>query len=164
MWPRCPGARPGRTRSEAAALPAPETVLIWLGIAGFHMLVGERLIAFVRDNEELNQMELAKGAGYVRLTKTGKEQILVKQFYNALLAAKGMPISVGKLPGKAAQYETTVHKNGVILLGKTYSEKFGLKPGDALQILVEDEAIRLVPVPVVPDTVSTAALKRVAKV
>lgn len=128
------------------------------------MLVGQELISFVQANESLNQMELAQGAGYVRTTKTGKEQVLVKQFYNALLAAKGMPISVGKTPGKTAQYETTVHRNGVILLGKTYSEKFGLKPGDALQILVEDEAIRLVPVPVVPDKVSTAALKQVAKV
>ncbi len=128
------------------------------------MLVGQELIAFVKDNEELNQIELAQGAGYTRTTKTGKHQVLVKQFYNALLAAKGMPISIGKLPGKSAQYETTVHKNGVILLGKTYSEKFGLKPGDSLQILVEDEAIRLIPVPVVPDKVSAAALKQVAKV
>lgn len=128
------------------------------------MLVGSDLIAFVKENEALNQMELAQGAGYVRTTKTGKEQVLVKQFYNALLAAKGMAIAVGKLPGKAAQYETTVHKNGVILLGRTYSEKFGLKPGDGLQILVEDEAIRLVPVPVVPDAVSTEVPKKVAKV
>lgn len=128
------------------------------------MLVGQELIAFVQKNEELNQMELAQGAGYVRTTKTGKQQVLVKAFYNALLAAKGMPISVGKMPGKTAQYETTVHRNGVILLGKTYSETFGLKPGDALKILVEDEAIRLVPLPVVPDKVSATALKQVAAV
>lgn len=128
------------------------------------MLVGSDLIAFVRENEALNQMELARGAGYVRMTRTGREQVLVKQFYNALLAAKGMPISVGKTPGKSAQYETTVHKSGVILLGKTYSERFGLKPGDALQICIEDECIKLVPVPVVPNAVSTAALKQVAKV
>jgi hypothetical protein len=128
------------------------------------MLVGQALIEFVKANETLNQTELAERAGYSRKTRTGKHQVLVKQFFNALLAAKGMPIAVGKLPGKSAQYETTVHKNGVILLGRTYSERFGLKPGDALQILVEDESIRLVPKPVVPDKVSAAALKQVAKV
>jgi bifunctional DNA-binding transcriptional regulator/antitoxin component of YhaV-PrlF toxin-antitoxin module len=40
---------------------------------------------------------------------------------------------------------TTVHRNGVILVGKTYSEKFGVEPGDELQIVIEDDAIRLVP-------------------
>jgi hypothetical protein len=127
------------------------------------MLVGSELIDFVRQHEALNQMDLARGAGYVRVTRTGREQVLVKQFYNSLLAAKGMPISVGKTPGKSAQYETSVHKSGVILLGKTYSEKFGLKPGDALQICIEDDAIKLVPMPVVPDKVSAAALKQTVK-
>lgn len=110
------------------------------------MLVGTELIKFVQDNPSLNQMELARGAGYVRTTRKGVEQVLVKRFYNALLAAKGMPISVGKTPGKSALFETTVHKNGVILLGSTYSQKFGLEPGDKLQIVLENDEIRLLPV------------------
>jgi hypothetical protein len=111
------------------------------------MLVGSGLIKFVTENESLNQMELARGAGYVRTTKKGTEQVLVKSFYNALLAAQGMTIAVGKTPGKSALFETTVHKNGVVLLGRTYSETFGLKPGDSLQIVLEDEFIKLVPLP-----------------
>lgn len=126
------------------------------------MLTGSSLIDFVRKNEGLNQMELARGAGYVRITRTGREQVLVKQFYNALLAAKGMPISVGRTPGKSALFETTVHKSGVILLGKTYSEKFGLEPGDTLQICIEDECIKLVPVPVTPVAAVAAKQGRVA--
>lgn len=114
------------------------------------MLVGSDLIEFVKEHDSLNQMELARAAGYVRTTRTGREQVLVKHFYNSLLAAKGMPISVGKTPGKTAQYQTSVHRSGVILLGRTYSEKFGLKPGDLLEISVEDECIRLVPTPVKP--------------
>lgn len=124
------------------------------------MLTGAELIQYVKENETLNQMQLARGAGYVRTTKTGREQVLVKQFYNSLLAAKGMPIPVGKTPGKSAQFATSVHKSGVILLGKTYSEKFGLKPGDELQIDVQDECIKLVPLPVKPEPV--AATGRVA--
>lgn len=118
------------------------------------MLDGQELIAFVQANESLNQMELAKGAGYVRTTRTGKEQILVKQFYNSLLAAKGMPISVGKTPGKSAQYRTSVHASGVILLGKTYAVDFGLKPGDELEIVMDADCIKLVPTPVKPEAVA----------
>jgi hypothetical protein len=68
------------------------------------MLKGAELIAFVKANDEMNQMELARGAGYVRVTKSGREQVLVKKFYNELLAAKGMPIAVGKTPGKSALF------------------------------------------------------------
>jgi hypothetical protein len=126
------------------------------------MLTGAALISFVKENDDMNQMELARGAGYVRTTKTGRDQVLVKKFYNELLAAKGMPIAIGKTPGKSALYETSVHKSGVILLGKTYSEKFGLKPGDGLRIDVEDECIKLVPLPVAPEVASSGAGRVVA--
>ena len=109
------------------------------------MLSGEELLSYVQRNERLNQQELAEGAGYTRVTKTGRRQVLVKQFYNALLAAQGMDIPVGKSPGKVAAFETTVHRSGVILLGKTYSQKFGLEPGDTLEIEIDGDAIRLVP-------------------
>lgn len=126
------------------------------------MLVGSDLIAYCKENDGLNQMELARGAGYVRTTRTGREQVLVKQFYNSLLAAQGMPIPVGKTPGKSAQYATSVHRSGVILLGKTYSEKFGLKPGDELEIVLDEDCIKLVPVPVKPVAATAPAVKKVA--
>ena len=110
----------------------------------------------------MNQMELARGAGFLRTTKTGREQVLVKMFYNSLLAAKGIPIPVGKTPGKSAAFETSVHRSGVILLGKTYSEKFGMKPGDGLHIEVLDECIQLWPLPVTPETVNGTTLRKVA--
>jgi hypothetical protein len=126
------------------------------------MLVGQELIAFVKENDGMNQMELARGAGYVRVTRTGREQILVKQFYNTLLAAKGMPIPLGKTPGKSAQFRTTVHATGVILLGKTYSADFGLKPGDELDIVLDADCIKLVPAPV--DLSGVEAAKKKASV
>ena len=120
-------------------------VLIWLGIPFLLMLVGNELIEFVKANDTLNRKELAAAAGYVRTTKTGKEQILTKTFTDALLSAKGTPIQVGRAPGKAIKYVTTVHTNGVVLIGKNYVEKFGLNPGDELGIVLEDDAIKLVP-------------------
>jgi len=126
------------------------------------MLVGSELIAYCKENDGLNQMELARGAGYVRTTRTGREQVLVKQFYNSLLAAKGMPIPVGKTPGKSAQFSTSVHRSGVILLGKTYSEKFGLNPGDELEIVLADDCIKLVPVSVPATAVTAPVVKKLA--
>lgn len=122
------------------------------------MLVGAELVAFCKSNDTLNQMELARGAGYVRTTRTGREQVLVKQFYNALLAARGMPISVGKTPGKSAQFRTSVHASGVILLGKTYAADFGLKPGDELEIVLDADCIKLVPASVKPAATSAKKL------
>jgi len=109
------------------------------------MLTGQELLSFVDSNSQLDQAELAKAAGYYRITDGGKERLLTKQMCEALLEAKGVSIKSGKRPGKIAQFATTVHRNGVILVGKTYSEKFGVEPGDVLDIVIEDDAIRLVP-------------------
>lgn len=109
------------------------------------MLTGQELIAFVKANGDMDQSELAREAGYMRVAESGKERIMAKQFCEALLEAKGVAIKVGRRPGKTAQFETTVHKTGVILIGKTYSQKFGVEPGDVLDIVISEDAIRLVP-------------------
>lgn len=137
----------------------PTIVLIWLGIPSIHMLVGNELIDFVKQNDTLGRKELAAAAGYVRTTKTGKSQVLTQQFTNALLSAKGTPLQVGKAPGKAAKYQTTVHANGVVLIGKIYIEKFGLNPGDELDIVIEDDAIKLVPMPFDDEPAGTSSVK-----
>ncbi|NBT76464.1 MAG: AbrB family transcriptional regulator [Betaproteobacteria bacterium] len=137
-------------RNDDRPLRLAFSVLIWLLFIRLPMLVGKDLLELVKTNEDMNQTELARTAGYLRTTKNGKEQVLVKQFYNALLRAQGVSIAVGKAPGKVARYQTTVHRNGVILLGKTYSQRFNLQPGDELEISIEDDAIRLSPKPVQP--------------
>lgn len=110
------------------------------------MLVGKELLAFVKENEDtMNQAELARGAGYTRVTEDGKTQVLVKTFQDALLRSTGVNIRPGRAPGKTAQFETTVHRSGIILVGKVYVEKFGLKAGNSLAIVLEDDAIKLVP-------------------
>ena len=109
------------------------------------MLTGQELVAFVKANGDMDQSELAREAGYMRVADSGKERIMAKKFCEALLEAKGVAIKVGRRPGKAAQFETTVHMTGVILIGKTYSQKFGVEPGDVLDIVISADAIRLVP-------------------
>lgn len=109
------------------------------------MLVGQELIAYVQQHELLNQTELARGAGYVRVNKSGRSQVQIKEFYNALLAAKGLAIAVGKAPGKPAMFETSVHKSGIVVLGRAYSQRMGVKPGDVLDIVIEGGVLQLVP-------------------
>jgi hypothetical protein len=109
------------------------------------MLTGSQLIQLVKSNPDLNRSQLAKKAGYVRTTDEGKEQILVQRFYDALLTAQGMPIKKGKTGagGKTAQYETSVHKSGILLVGKTYTAEAGFEPGDVFGIEVRDDGIWL---------------------
>jgi len=109
------------------------------------MLSGTELIKFVQDNGDMEQTELARAAGFIHITAKGKERVMAKQFCEALLHAKGVPLKSGRKPGKTARYTTTVHKTGVILVGKTYVEKFGVEIGDVLDIVIERDSIRLLP-------------------
>lgn len=114
------------------------------------MLTGNELLTFVKEHPEMNRAELARATGYVKTTAEGKERVLALQMANALLAAKGVELAKPKHTGKIASYATSVHKNGIILVGKTYAAKFGLEPGDELDIVIEDDSIRLVPKQVTP--------------
>ena len=93
----------------------------------------------------MTQRELATEAGYTVETEKGTLQVREKAFTNALLEAKGVSIKSGRSPGKVAKFETTVHSSGVILVGKVYAEKFGLRPGDSLKIDLAEDSIRLIP-------------------
>lgn len=111
------------------------------------MLTGQELLSFVKANDDMDQAELAREACYVKVSDKGNERLLITQFHSALLEAKGVKLKAGKKPGKTAKFMTTVHRNGVILVGRTYSEKFGVEAGDELQIVIEEDSIRLVPQP-----------------
>lgn len=110
------------------------------------MLTGSELIAFVKDNSDLNRTQLARKAGYVSQTADGKTKVLVQQFYDALLSAQGLPIRNGH-PGignrKTAQHMTTVHKSGILLVGRAYTKEFGAEPGDVFGIEVREDGIWL---------------------
>lgn len=109
------------------------------------MLTGQDLLDFVTANPDLTPKQLAGEAGYIRQTESGKEQILEKAFTHALLSAKGLPLKAAKAQGKTAKFETTVHASGVILVGKTYVERFGVEPGTTMAIELDEDCIRLVP-------------------
>lgn len=109
------------------------------------VLTGQDLIDFVNANEDLPTPELVREAGYTRVTKKGKTQLLTKPFYNALLKARGVELKQPKASGKLPSFETSVHTSGIVLVGKTYTERFGLEEGDVLKIELGEGEIRLIP-------------------
>ncbi len=110
------------------------------------MLKEKALIAFVKDNPELNRTQLARKAGYVSAGKDGKVKVQVQAFYDALVEAQGLSIKNGHPgigSGKNAQYMTTVHKSGILLVGKSYTSEFGAESGDVFGIEIREDGIWL---------------------
>ena len=108
------------------------------------MLSGDLLLQLVKGNPDLSRTELAKKAGYVRVTEDGKEQVLLQQFYDACFTAHGTPIKSGRgLHGKPVAYQTTVHQSGILLIGNSYTKEFGADPGDVFGIEVREDGIWL---------------------
>lgn len=110
------------------------------------MLAGSELVAFVKANADMHPNQLAKKAGFVKTDDEGKSRVLVQQFYDALLAAQGLPIKRTSGRGRPTLQQVSVQRNGIVVLGKRYTDRFGVKPGDTLEISMDDDAIHLVPV------------------
>ena len=54
------------------------------------MLIGIELLDTLRQNEITDEKTLAKKCGYVAVSKSGAEKILLTPFYEAILVAKGL--------------------------------------------------------------------------
>ena len=53
------------------------------------MLIGIELLDTIRQNEITDEKTLAKKCGYVAVSRSGAEKILLTPFYEAVLVAKG---------------------------------------------------------------------------
>jgi hypothetical protein len=91
--------------------------------------------------------ELAKQCGYYTVSKDGQTRVNLADFYDAVLAAKGIalePESEKGGRGREATYRASVHKNGSIVIGANYTQEMGLKPGDEFEIKLGYKHIRLI--------------------
>ena len=64
-----------------------------------------------------------------------------------MLAARGIPLSPEEPKdgrGREPTYRVSVHKNGQIVIGSTYTEAMGLKPGDEFEIKLGYKHIHLI--------------------
>ena len=90
---------------------------------------------------------LSPRQGYETKNKSGETRINLAEFYDAVLAARGIdlnPESSKDGRGREATYRVSVHKNGSIVIGASYTQSMGLKPGDEFEIKLGYKHIRLI--------------------
>lgn len=110
-------------------------------------LIGEALLAKVKQLENLNKEEKARECGYYTVTKNGVERVNMMKFLNALIDAEGIEldgkVSTNGRGGRSASYRITVQSNGNLLIGSAYTKQMNLKPGDEFEISLGRKHIRL---------------------
>lgn len=109
-------------------------------------LTGKALLQKIKDSN-LPKRELAKVCGYYTKNKNGQTRINLAEFYDAVLAARGIALNPEASKdgrGREATYRVSVHKNGSIVIGASYTQSMGLKPGDEFEIKLGYKHIRLV--------------------
>ncbi|WP_404790475.1 AbrB family transcriptional regulator [Altericista sp. CCNU0014] len=109
-------------------------------------LTGKALLQKLKEIPNLSRREKARECGYIKTTKKSQDQVNIGGFLNAVLAAKGIALdSEGDKDGRGreATYRVSVHKNGTIVIGASYTEKMGLKAGDEFEIKLGYKHIHL---------------------
>ena len=107
---------------------------------------GKALLQKIK-SRNLSKRELAKECGYYSATKEGWARVNLADFYDAVLAAKGValePKTEKDGRGREATYRVSVHQNGQIVIGSAYTEAMGLQPGDEFEIKLGYKHIHLV--------------------
>lgn len=109
-------------------------------------LTGKALLQKVESLSHLNKRETAKRCGYITFAKDNKPRVNLTDFYDAVLAAKGIELSPGisrDRRGREPTYRVSVHRNGQIIIGAAYTQKMNLQPGDEFEIQLGYKHIHL---------------------
>ncbi len=109
-------------------------------------LTGKALLQKVKELHDYSRRETAKLCGYYTITKNEQTRVNLTDFYDAVLAAKGVPLdpeSTKDGRGREPTYRVSVHKNGQIVIGSTYTQAMGLNPGDEFEIKLGYKHIHL---------------------
>ena len=108
-------------------------------------LKGKALLQKINELAHLSKRESAQACGYYT-EKDGQTRVNLADFYDALLEAKGISLNPeGAKDGRGREptYRVSVHKNGQIVIGSTYTQAMGLKPGDEFTIKLGYKHIKL---------------------
>ncbi len=109
-------------------------------------LTGKALLQKVKELSHLPRRETAKRCGYYSQSKEGQVRVNLTDFYDAVLGAKGVPLDPeGTKDGRGREptFRVSVHKNGQIVIGSTYTEQMNLQPGDEFEIKLGYKHIHL---------------------
>lgn len=110
-------------------------------------LTGKALLQKLKELAHLPRREKAKRCGYYTVGKNDQTRVNLADFFGAILEAKGTSLSPeGPKDGRGREptYRVSVHRNGQIVIGATYTEKMGLKPGDEFEIKLGYKHIHLI--------------------
>lgn len=110
-------------------------------------LTGKALLQKIKEVSNLSRREVAKRCGYYNTSSSGQIKINLTDFYDAVLAAKGIalePEGTKDGRGREATYRVSVHKNGQLVIGSNYTKEMGLKPGDQFEIKLGYKHIHLI--------------------
>lgn len=109
-------------------------------------IVGKALLQKVKELSHLPRRETARRCGYFTQSKNGNIRVNLTEFYDAVLAARGIPLDPeGAKDGRGREptYRVSVHKNGQIVIGATYTKEMNLEPGDEFEIKLGYKHIHL---------------------
>lgn len=111
-----------------------------------HPLTGKSLLSKLKELSSLSKAEKAKACGYYSLTKAGSLRANLSGFMDAILIAEGINLDgeSSDRRGRGLTYRVTVHANGAIVIGKSYTEQMDLKPGDEFEIKLGYKHIHLI--------------------
>ena len=112
-------------------------------------LTGKALLQKVKELQHLSRREKAKRCGYYSITKNKQTRVNLGEFLNAVIEARGIDLNPdGSKDGRGREptYRVSVHKNGQIVIGSTYTLAMGLKPGDEFSIKLGYKHIHLIQV------------------
>ncbi|CAD5977860.1 Transcriptional regulator AbrB [Planktothrix tepida] len=112
-------------------------------------LTGKALLQKVKALGNLPRREAARLCGYYTQTKDSQTRANMTEFYDALLAAKGIALDPGRTKdgrGREASFRACVHKNGSLVIGANYTESMGLEAGDQFEIRLGSKHIHLIQV------------------
>lgn len=112
-------------------------------------LTGKALLQKVKALGNLPRREAARLCGYYTETKDNQPRANMTEFYDALLAAKGIALDPGRTKdgrGREASFRACVHKNGSLVIGANYTESMSLEPGDQFEIRLGSKNIHLIQV------------------
>lgn len=110
-------------------------------------LTGKALLQKVKELSHLPRREKARRCGYYTIGKNNQTRVNLADFVGAVLEAEGTSLNAeGTKDGRGREptYRVSVHKNGQIVIGSTYTEKMGLKPGDEFEIKLGYKHIHLI--------------------
>lgn len=111
-------------------------------------LAGKALLQKVKELSDTPRRETARLCGYYTI-KDDQVRVNLTDFYDALLEARGIPLSSDSTKdgrGRDATYMVSVHKNGQIVIGSTYTKEMGLGAGDEFEIKLGYKHIHLIQV------------------